>query len=226
MKTNQAGESLRQEMLILGVLTAPFLLNDFANIYVRDYQLWLVIDYVFVKAFPLGSIYYLVRSQKLSYADLGVKTIRAGPLAAWTAVMTFLGIVVDQFGSRLLASILPDTRIGEIPSIANPVVNQTDLCLGLALVAVVEEVVFRGLYFTILGRHVADTGRVFAVSSLVFGLIHWSLGIGAIIHTAIVGAIFMVSVWKTGSVFPIIIAHFLVNYVSFSGLMVAWPFKS
>lgn len=61
-------------MIILRSLTAPFLLNDFANIYVADYRLWLAIDYVAVKAFPLGFISYLLRTKKLSCADLGAST--------------------------------------------------------------------------------------------------------------------------------------------------------
>jgi len=54
---------------------------------------------------------------------------------------------------------------------------------------------------------------------LAFGLIHWSLGLSAIVHTAIIGNVFMVCVWKTGSVLPTIIAHFWVNYVAFSGVL-------
>ena len=50
----------------MGVLTLPFLLNDFANIFVPDYRLWLAIDYGFVKALPLALIWCFLRAQKIS----------------------------------------------------------------------------------------------------------------------------------------------------------------
>ena len=136
--------------MIIGVLTLPFLLNDFANIFVRDYRVWLAIDYLWVKALPLAVILYFLRVRRISYSDLGVQRLRFGRFITWTFTMTVLGIVLDQFGSRFFASLLPDTRLGGMPPITNPLVDQIDLYLGLALVALVEEVIFRGVYFTLL----------------------------------------------------------------------------
>jgi CAAX protease family protein len=116
--------------------------------------------------------------------------------------MTVLGIVLDRFGSRFFGSLLQDTRLGGIPPITNPLVAQIDLYLGLVLVAVVEELIFRGLYFTILSRYFPSRIVVFGISALTFGLIHWSLGLNAIIHTALVGAVLMICIWKTGSALP------------------------
>jgi len=219
MTTESQNTSLRQDNLILGILTAPFLLNDFANIFVKDYRVWLAIDYIFVKAFPLAAIWFLLRAKKIACSDLGIKSVRVGRFIILTLAMTFLGIVLDQFGSRLFTMLLPDTRLGGMPAITNPVLDQIDLYFGLSLVAVVEEVIFRGLYFTILLRHLPGVTAVFAVSSVIFGLIHWSLGLSAIVHTAIIGGVFMVCMWRTGSVLPTIIAHFLVNYLAFSGIL-------
>lgn len=217
MDSNSCLRSARGDLLIITVLTVPFLLNDLANIFVRDYRLWLAIDYLFVKAFPLGVIAYLIKTNKLSWADLGLKSVPIIPMVTLTVAMTFVGIVIDQLGGRFLASVLPDTRLGGFPRITNPLVNQFDLTVGLALVGVVEEVIFRGLYFTVFKRYFSSVFRVFVASAVVFGIIHWSLGVSAIIHTASIGAIFMVSMWKTGSVLPTIIAHFFVNYVAFAG---------
>ena len=211
--------SPRQDAVIIGVLTVPFLLNDFANIFLTDYRAWLMIDYVFVKAFPLGVIFYLLRTKRISYSDLGAKPVRPGPFIVWTLATTVSGIVLDQFGSRFFAKLLPDTKLGEMPPITNPLINQIDLHFGLALVAVVEEVIFRGMYFTVLSRYLRSVVQVFTISALAFGLIHWSLGLGAIVHTAIIGTVFMVCVWKTRSVLPTIIAHFCVDYVAFSGVL-------
>src|SRR5258705_8516724 len=108
--------------MILGVLTLPFLLNDFANTFVKDYRVWLVIDYALVKALPLGVILYFLRVRRISYSDLGILRLRFGRFITWTFTMTVLGIVLDQFGSRFFASLLPATRLGGMPSITNPLV--------------------------------------------------------------------------------------------------------
>lgn len=209
--------SSRDDLLIITVLTAPFLLNDLANIFVRDYRLWLAIDYLFVKAFPLAFIGYLIKTGKLSWAELGLKSIPILQFVAFTLAMTMVGISIDQLGSRILASVLPDTRLGGFPRITNPLVEQIDLSVGLAFVAVVEELIFRAVYFTVFKKYFSNDFRVFVASAVLFGLIHWSLGLTAIVHTALIGAMFMVSMWKTGCVLPTIIAHFFVNYVAFSG---------
>jgi len=216
--TSKIGNS-RHDAAILGVLTLPFLLNDFSNIFVRDYRVWLIIDYIFVKAFPIAVVVHLLRARHLSLSDLGLRHIRFGRFLIWTFAMTVVGIILDQVGSRFFARLLPDTRIGGIPPITDPLVNQVDLYVGLALVGLVEEVIFRGLYFTVLSAHLGSRAAVFLVCAFAFGLIHWSLGVSAIAHTAIIGAVFMICVSRTGSVLPTIVAHFFVNCVAFSGVL-------
>src|SRR5213594_2484630 len=119
--------SMRQDLTILSVLTLPFLLNDFSNIFVTDYRLWLAIDYISVKALPLVFIALLLGARKISWADLGVKPIRVGSFTIWTIVVTSLGTVLDQYGSRFFVALLPDTRLGGMPPITNRLVYQVDL---------------------------------------------------------------------------------------------------
>ena len=54
-------------------LTLPFLLNDFSNIFVRDYRLWLAIDYIFVKAVPLALLACLLRAREDFLCRLGTE---------------------------------------------------------------------------------------------------------------------------------------------------------
>lgn len=205
-------------LAILGMVAAPFYLNDFANIFVKDFRVWLLIDYVFVKALPLGFLTYLVGTKRLTGAELGLRIPGASQLVGFTLLATILGIGLDQIGWPFFKSILPNTHLGDMPAITNPTVATIDLYFGILFVAITEEVVFRGLAFTALREQFASVKKVFIYSSLLFGLIHWSLGLHAIINTAIIGFVFMVVVWKTGSIIPTIIAHFLVDFVSFSSL--------
>jgi hypothetical protein len=134
-------------------------------------------------------------------------------------LIAVLGIALDQVGWRFFERILPNTRLGGMPRIPVPWVDKFDLFFGLLCVGILEEVIFRGLAFSYFRKYSRSTAFVFFATSVIFGLIHWSLGIHAIVNTAIIGAVFMVVMWRTGSVVPTIIAHFFVNYVAFSGMI-------
>ena len=210
---------LQKKITAFVFLCIPFFLNDFSNIFFSyDYRLWLAIEYT-AKAWVLGYVGYLVLNKTISFADLGLKRVRLPQFIFWTILMCVAGLFLDQVGGRFWTSILPNTRLGNYPNISNPVLYQVDLYIGLFLfTGVVEEIIFRGLAFTILSKKYRSMGKVFLISSLLFGLIHWSLGLNAIFNTAIIGMVFMVVMWRTGSVLPLILAHFIVDYVDFSGL--------
>jgi len=97
------------------------------------------------------------------------------------------------------------------------------LYFGLICVGLFEEIIFRGFAFTVFRNRIKSTLYFFLVTSIIFGLAHWSLGLHAIVNTAIIGAVFMITMWKIESVIPLITAHFITNYISFSGLI---PYNS
>ena len=213
-------ENNKKRILAFMVCCAPFFLNDLANIFLyRNYMAWLAVDYVFVKAFLLGFIFYLLRKKIITFEDLGLKAIKLPEFLFWTVLMIIAGLFLDQIGGRFWASVIPGTALGKFPVIANPALYRLDLYLGLFFVGFTEEIIFRGLAFRVLYENFKSLPKVFIISSLIFGLIHWSLGINVIINTAIIGAVFMIALWRTKSVWPLIIAHFIVDYVAFSGLI-------
>ncbi len=201
------------------MLCLPFFLNDFNNIFFsHDYRLWIAIEYS-VKTWVLAYGVYLVLNKTISFEDVGLKRIALPKFIFWTIFMSLAGFFLDQIGGRFWTSILPNTRLGNYPTISNPFLYQADLYLGLFLfTGVVEEIIFRGLAFTVLSENYKSTWKVFLISTLLFGLIHWSLGLNAIFNTAIIGMVFMIVMWSTGSVLPLILAHFIIDYVDFSGL--------
>lgn len=210
----------RKRAVAFLLLCAPFFLNDFSNIFLyNNYKAWLAVDYIFVKALVLGYVFYLLRKNILTYKDLGVIGLRFKTFLFWTVLMSVAGLVLDQVGGRFWASVLPKTSLGNLPSISNPLLYNIDLYIGLVFVGIVEEIIFRGLAFTILYENFNSVPKALGLSSVVFGLIHWSLGINAIISTAIIGSVFMIALWRTKSVFPLIAAHFIVDHVAFSGLI-------
>ncbi|BBD08390.1 CPBP family intramembrane glutamic endopeptidase [Desulfovibrio ferrophilus] len=197
-------------------LTIPFLLNDFANIYVKDFAAWVTIDYGFAKALPLLVIIAVCLSGRLAWADFGIARLPAILLIYYGLGMSVLGTLLDQYGLPLFTILLPSEGLGGIPSAPDgSVLGWVDLHFGLFMTGVLEELIFRGLAFTALTRAGLPTWVVFTVSSIVFGMIHWSLGVAAVATTGLIGAVFMVGMWRTGSVLPLIFAHFVVNYIFF-----------
>ncbi|MDC7217488.1 MAG: CPBP family intramembrane metalloprotease, partial [Spirochaetales bacterium] len=138
-------------------------------------------------------------------------------LILWTLGITALGLCLDEPGFVLWAKLLPTMRLGSIPIGTDSPLYMLDMTLGLALVAISEEVIFRGLAYTALRDRNYSIPKVFLISAIIFGLIHWSQGPVAIMATAITGSGLMICMYCTGSIYPTIIAHYVINYLSFSG---------
>jgi hypothetical protein len=197
----------------LAVLAAPFYINDFANIWITDFAAWLAIDYL-LKAFVLAAAGVMAARGILTRRDLGLVKVSPGSFIAWIAAMAAIGLVLDQYAYGLLEW-LPSWKLGGYPGEPGTWLYAFDLWFGLALVAFTEELVFRGLAWNALRSRFSSTAAVYAAAALLFGLIHWSLGLPAIIVTALIGAAFMLCVHRTGSIWPVVVAHFVVNLVYF-----------
>ncbi len=215
----QTISTYRNQLGVLIGLTFIFLLNDFSNIFIENYAVWLLIDYVFVKIIPLFVIFYLIKNGMMSFSDFGIKKIKISQFLFLTILLSLAGVLIDQIGWRFFEQILPKTQVGHYPKIDNPIVNIIDLSIGLIFVGIIEETIFRGFYFTILKKYIKNTEMVILISAFVFGSIHWSLGLHAIINCSIWAILPLIVMWKTGSVIPAIIAHFLTNLVGFSGVI-------
>jgi len=194
----------------------PFYLNDFNNIFIKQELLWLAIDYS-AKIIPLAFLFYLLKKEILSSADLGFVSLPLKKLVLWTTGITILGLFLDEPGFALWSKLLPAMRIGSIPIGPDSQLYTLDMTFGLALVAVSEEIIFRGLAFTTLKDSNDSPRKIFLFSAIIFGLIHWSQGPIAIMATAVTGTGLMLCMYCTGSVYPTIIAHYVINYLSFSG---------
>ena len=70
---DKPGQHLNGVGLWFGLLATPFFLNDFSNIFISDYRIWLAVDYIFVKFLPTALIVYALQTKRLQFADLGLK---------------------------------------------------------------------------------------------------------------------------------------------------------
>ena len=106
-----------------------------------------------------------------------------------------------------------------MPAIHSDGWNRFDLSFGLLFVGVLEELVFRAYACTAIRRYTDNPAAIVAVSAIAFGLIHWSLGFTAVLVTAVIGAMFMAVYLRTRSAPALMLAHFVVNFVDFAGII-------
>ena len=203
------------KLLILLILASLFLLNDFAMIPVKRYIPWLMIDYG-TRIAAIAIMFAVVRRNISSVNDFGLRNTPLRGLIQWSILLTLTGILIDQVGWRYLEYLLPDTHLMSIPKTKNLYLTVFDLTAGLALVSVSEELIFRGYFISTLRFYTNNTAAIIVLSSVTFGLIHWSMGIHAILSTALWGILPMAAVIRTGSIYPAIIAHYLADLVSFT----------
>jgi len=207
------------------VLAAPFYLNDFANLFVADWGAWLAIDYVAVKLFPLAVIAWLIASRRMTLADFGLVQQRTLAFLATLLLAALAGTLIDQNAYRLMYAMPGYGALGSMPTIRSDLWNRFDLSLGLLFVGLVEELVFRAYACTVISRYTRNPAAIIAISAAAFGLIHWSLGSNSVLITALIGAVFMAFYLRTRSVPALALAHFLVNFIDFAGVIPKAIFK-
>jgi membrane protease YdiL (CAAX protease family) len=116
-------------------------------------------------------------------------------------------------GTSVMGVVLdPGWRLFEWPRIASPALRAFDLSAGLLLNAAAEELAFRRLALAVL-PFAPRTNLV--VSALIFGLIHWGAGLGSVLSGIACGLAFGYAYRRTGSLFTVILAHYVVNLALF-----------
>lgn len=204
---------------ILVLLSTPFYLNDFSNIFITDWRLWILTDYVGVKLVPFAVVYGLIRTNKMTFESFGLTRVSFIKFGTVFLIATLAGTFIDQNG-YLLPNIFPGyPPLGRIPAITNPLWRWIDLSIGLLMVGLSEELVFRGYLRTFLSRYTENIFVIIATSALAFGFIHWSGGLHTVLVTSIIGAVFMTIYMRTNSLFAIMLAHFAINFIDFADVI-------
>ncbi len=209
----------RLYVMALILLAAPFYLNDFANIFVKSWQWWLFIDYAGVKLFPCLIVLWLIRSGRMRPSEFGFSYQSVTSFLAVFVMVALVGTLIDQNGYRLIEHFPECKALGGMPAITSPLWDWIDLTFGLFMVGVFEEIVFRGYVHRFLSRYTRNALAIVLISALAFGLIHWSLGLHAVVITSLIGAVFMIAYICTRSIPAIICAHFAVNFIDFAGVI-------
>lgn len=223
----EAGTDRKTSLYIMALvlLASPFYLNDFASIFIKDWRLWLFIDYAGVKLFPFLITFWLISSNKMRASEFGLTTQSAPSFLMVFLIVTLAGTVIDQNGYQLIENIPGYSALGGMPAITISAWDWIDLTFGLLMVGIFEELIFRGFMHTFISRYTENSFVIVVISSAAFGLIHWSLGMHAVVITSIIGAVFMIAYLRTRSLPAIMLAHFAINFIDFAGVIPKAVFK-
>ena len=142
--------------------------------------------------------------------ELKVGTLEA---VAWIGVLLalFLMVPVEPY----LAAWFPQAPLGAYP---NPkgFLYALDITLGLALVALHEELIFRKLANHVLSSLGWGFWRVVLVSAVLFALFHWWRAPAGMIAAGLYGAAAMICYRRTGSLWPVGFIHYVLDYQAFA----------
>lgn len=127
-------------------------------------------------------------------------------------------------------TVLPDITSIHLPYSGEPFFSELsftvlmwfDLTVGLMLVSLSEECVFRAIAYAALKKRNLSDSTIILISSVLFGLVHLSKGLPNTFAAMLTGAIFMYAFIKTRSLWPTLVAHYIINYVVFSTTWETW----
>lgn len=145
---------------------------------------------------------------------MGLGPVAPETLALWTAgltlgglaLMTVVRLLSDQFGWRespVVHWLMPQ---GRNERMAFAVISAT---AGLG-----EEITYRGFLIPLLGGAIGAPWTAAALTSLSFGVLHAYQGAAGMVRAALLGFAFAATFLITGSLWPAIISHAIINLVA------------
>jgi uncharacterized protein len=200
------------------ILAAIYLFNDFIFIYTGTIAQYLFFDYLF-RIISIALIVYLLKIKIISLSYLKLNLLSYKAFFFWSLYLIFIGLIIFFVLEEILLTIVPKINLFTYPKYDDSVSKIIDLTFGLIIVAVTEELIFRGYWYSYLKEKINNDIKIIIISSVVFGLIHWSIGIVPVFTTAVWGVFAVVSVMRTNSIYPALFAHYIIDLISFSEII-------
>jgi len=160
------------------------------------------------------------RVGRFGVGELGFRTISLKMLGTWALLilgLTAAGLgvqfLLERWGwwpeeAELIYLLMPQTRAEKIWALA----------LVAPTAALTEEFLYRGYLFAVIGRAFGSIAAAWALSSIAFGLAHSYQRPSGMVRAGLLGALLAWPVVRTGSLYPAIAAHFLIDAAMFAWL--------
>lgn len=145
-----------------------------------------------------------IHSLPLDQAALWAGGLALGTLAALGLMMALENRGLWPEESDLVEVLIPRTRREKLMAVL----------LVAPTAALCEELLYRGFLFTQLRNWTGSVGWGLVLSSLGFGLAHAYQGTHGMVRSALLGALMAAPLIRTGSLYPAIVAHFIIDAVA------------
>lgn len=220
----QISSTPRNFLLLTSLGIAPFLINGYVNSKIHEsfvlYWSFEVLTWIIV---PLIVVFLTTRIVGFEFRQLGFHTsicgyqnsavlvticLLSGPICYWIYTNIVNSVVTLDLpaGIFVYETIIPDSKF-----LKYLVVTYFALSAGL-----VEEFLMRGMLFRAF-KNLSNSSVIFlAISPVVFSLVHWEGGLGAIISTYVFGLFMAVAFLLLRNIWPLIVGHIYTNILWFS----------
>jgi len=133
----------------------------------------------------------------------------------WVVGIVVANLFFFRWASRIIRNAFPGTALGVYPR-PSGWLYLLDLLLGLALVAYSEEVVFRRCASNVFQPYLGNDCTAVFATAVLFGCYHWWAGLGNMVAAAAHGILMMLFLRRCGVLWPVVLAHYLVDIVDFA----------
>lgn len=188
-----------------------------------------------VRTLPRPALYFSAALSEWLFAGMGlaaVRVARLGPASLglrrlpWISLATWTGLIV-LISTAGLVLVLALERTGWWPDESDLVhllmpKSRREKIWALALVAptaaLAEEFLYRGYLFAMIARTLHSTAWAWGLSSVAFGFAHFYQRPNGMVRAALLGALLGWPLVRTGSLYPSVAAHFLIDAAAFGWL--------
>ncbi len=214
MTITQNSRRTRLEPRLLLLLCAATLFTGWVKFLFDGYTLY-ILDYLFRVLCLTVVLWYC------SLIDLAAPPSRWARTLILTAIVFYVDLTIYQVYRYFD---VPDPLFYNhlFPRLEEGSFLYFDLTVGLVLVALSEEIVFRYLFAKLWQHRDWSTATLYIASSIAFGLLHLPQGLALVAFAMVTGFMFMFFYRFSRSLWPVVIVHYLINFVLFSSVGCDW----
>jgi membrane protease YdiL (CAAX protease family) len=166
----------------------------------------------------LGTLSLVLGLVEIGAAGMSLGLPKAGALLLWSGVATMAGVLVLVVGR--IVSGLAGWRETDLVRVLMPS-NRAERA-GFILVSMTagigEELTYRAFLLGLLTAAFGAPWTAAALTSIAFGLLHAYQGPLGMVRTGSIGFVLAAIVLATGSVWPVVVGHVMINLVAGLGL--------
>ena len=196
-------------------LVACFFLNDFVFIMWSGTSTLYLADYV-IRIIIIGLCLGLPLSRQVALNSISDQKLPLILIIILIPLLTGIECASHIIIEPAIIDAVGYTGLFYFGRIDSSALYASDMMIGLALVAVSEELVFRKFALNWMRSRGMSALAILLLSAALFALMHWGSGLNRIAATFVFGVIAMAFYLRHTRLLPLITAHYLANFIAFA----------